>query len=255
MAGALLLPLVIPILTVPHPTRGARPRTGSRGLQRPAASRRLTLFAVIVVAGLASACVPAIPRSATVLPSPRSTVNWLVEPGDIVRLRNWGAPEQSGDLLVNDHGVVLVPSVGRLQVAGATPDSVERLIVRGYSGRIDASRVEVTILRPIAVVGGVRAAGVQLADPSASVLSLVVRSGGAVRPGGDTRVYVLRVGEAAREVSLADRVADLGLRSTDELYVQDPPFVVRNELSIRAAFELLQFTASLVTLIYLVRRG
>lgn len=217
--------------------------------------RRLTLPIVIGMAALASACVPAVPRSATVLPAPRTTTNWLVEPGDIVRLKNWGAPEQSGDLLVNDRGVVLVPSVGRLLVTGAAPDSVERQIIRAYAGRIDASRVDVTILRPIAVVGGVRAPAVQLADASASVLSLMVRSGGAVRPGGDTKVYVLRTGETAREVSLADRVADLGLRASDELYVQDPPFIVRNDLTIRAAFELLQFSATLITLIYLVKRG
>lgn len=212
-------------------------------------------IALVMLAFGSAACVPAVPRASTVLPSPRAGIGWLVEPGDVVRLHNWGAPEQSGDLLVNEHGVVLVPSVGRLAVAGAPTDSVERQIVRAYAGRIDPSRVEVTILRPVAVVGGVRAPGVQLADPSSSVLSLIVRAGGAMRAGGDTRVYLLRTGESAREVSLADRVADLGLRATDELYVQDPPFVVRNELAIRATFELLQFTASLITLIYLLRRG
>lgn len=246
-AAASFLPLVIPNPTVPPRTRGARPHIRLRG------SRRLLLL--IGVAALASACVPSVPRSSSVLPSPRTAAPWLVEPGDVIRLKNWGAPEQSGDLLVNDRGVVLVPTVGRLSVIGAAPDSVERQIIRGYAGRIDASRVEVTILRPIAVVGGVKAPSVQLADPTTSVLSLMARSGGATTPGGDTRVYVLRAGETAREVSLADRAADLGLRATDELYVQDPPFVVRNDLTIRAAFELLQFTATLITLIYLVKRG
>ena len=248
-AGHPQFPLVISTPPLPPRIRGVRPRA-----PRPGSCTWLLLLAM-GVALVATACVPAVPRSSSVLPSPRSGVSWQVEPGDVIRLRNWGSPEQSGDLLVNDHGVVLVPSVGRLAVSGASPDSVERQIVRAYAGRLDPSRVEVTILRPIAVVGGVRAPGVQLADPSSSVLSLIVRGGGPIRPGGDTRVYLLRTGEAAREVSLADRVADLGLRATDELYVQDPPFVVRNELSIRAAFELLQFTASLVTLIYLVRRG
>jgi hypothetical protein len=110
------------------------------------------------------------------------------------------------------------------------------------------------MLRPIAVVGGVKNSGVQLADPSTSVLSLMVRAGGPVRTGGDVRVFVLRPGETTREVSTADLVADLGLRSTDQLYVQDPSFLLRNEGALRSVFGGLQLVAGALTVMYLVRR-
>jgi hypothetical protein len=68
-------------------------------------------------------------------------------------------------------------------------------------------------------------------------------------------VFVVRANAPTREISVADRVGDLGIRSSDQLYVQDPPFVVRNELAIRAAYELVQFGLGLFTIYYLIRRN
>jgi len=194
------------------------------------------------------------PVSATHAPTPRGGGSWTVEPGDLVRLKNWGAPEQSGDLLVNERGVVLVPTVGHISVQGMSTDSLEQRIVRAFSARVDASRVDVQLFRPITVTGGVKNPSVQLVDASTSVLSLVARAGGAIRPGGDSRVFVVRPGAPTREVSVADRLGDLDLRSSDQLYVQDPPFVVRNELALRSAYEVVQFTLGLLTIFYLIRQ-
>jgi protein involved in polysaccharide export with SLBB domain len=202
----------------------------------------------------AAACTPAVPRAATVAPTPRGANPWLVESGDVVRLKNWSAPDQSGDLAVNERGIVLVPTVGALTVQGLTTDSLQQRIVRAFAGRIDPSRVDVQLFRPITVTGGVKSPSVQLVDASTSVLSLIAKAGGAIRPGGDSRVFIVRPAEPTREVSLADRVGDLGIRSSDQLYVQDPPFVVRNEPAIRAAYELVQFGLGLLTIYYLIRR-
>ena len=122
-----------------------------------------------------------------------------------------------------------------------------------YTGRVDATRVDVQMLRAITVTGGVKAPSVHLADGATTVLSLVAKAGGAIRPGGDSRVYIVRNAETTREVSVADRIADVGIRSSDQLYVQDPPFVVRNELAIRSGYELVQFGLGLLTIFYLVR--
>lgn len=212
--------------------------------------RRATLPALVAL----GACVPAVPLSPTTQPTPRAANEWLVEPGDVIRLRVWLAPDQSGDLPVNERGQILVPTVGRLTVAGRTPPVVEAQIVHAYATRLDSSKVEVLFLRPVSVLGGVKTPGIQLADPSATVLSLISRAGGPLRPGGDVRAYLLRIGEPTREVSLADHVSDVGIRSSDQLYVQDPPFVVRNEMAIRSAFELMQVVSTIITLIVLVRR-
>jgi protein involved in polysaccharide export with SLBB domain len=195
-----------------------------------------------------------VPHSADIAPVPYGTYSWSVEPGDVVRLKNWSAPEQSGDLTVNERGVVLVPTVGQLTVEGLSADSLQQRIVRAFAGRIDPSRVDVQLLRNITVTGGVKTPNVQLVDGATSVLSLIAKAGGAIKTGGDTKVYIVRPGQATREVSVADRVGDLGLRSSDQLYVQDPPFAVRNEMNIRAAYEFVQFMATLVTIYYLVRQ-
>jgi hypothetical protein len=75
-----------------------------------------------------------------------------------------------------------------------------------------------------------------------------------VRTGGDSRVFVVRASAPTREVSVADRIGDLGVRSSDQLYVQDPPFVVRNEMAIRSAYELVQFALGLLTIYFLIRQ-
>jgi protein involved in polysaccharide export with SLBB domain len=203
----------------------------------------------------AAACTPAIPRGPSIAPTPRGGNTWSVEPGDVIRLKNWGAPEQSGDLIVNERGTVLIPTVGHVNVQGLSPDSLEQRVVRAFSGRVDASRVDVQLHRPITVTGGVKVPSVLLVDGSASVLSIVAKAGGAIRPGGDSRVFVVRTGEASREVSVADRVADIGVRASDQLYVQDPPFAVRNAMALRAMYEVVQLTATLVTIFVLIRQN
>lgn len=217
-----------------------------------AAARRIPIIVALVV----SACVPAVPRTPSVLPSPRGASQWVVESGDVIRLRVWDQATGMtlAELMVNDAGDVLIPNAGRVNVAGSSSADVERKVIASYQGRLDPSRVEVVFLRPVAVLGGVKAPGVQLAEPSATVLSMIARAGGPIRPGGDIHAYVLRTGQATREVSTADRVADIGLRAADQLYVQDPPFVVRNEIAIRSVFQVLQFVGSTVTLFYLIRR-
>jgi polysaccharide export outer membrane protein len=211
---------------------------------------RGALALALVVAG----CVPAVPLAPTVQPTARNANLWLVEPGDVIRLRVWLASDQSGDLAVNERGQVLVPTVGRLIVAGLTPSVVESQIVRAYSTRLDSSKVEVLFLRPVSVVGGVKVPGIQLADPSATVLSLISRAGGPLRPGGDLHAYLLRIGEPTHEISTADRVSDIGIRSSDQLYVQDPPWIVRNEIAVRSVFEALQFVSTALTIVLLVRK-
>ena len=225
---------------------GTRGRTERLGFSR--FSRGFVALAALVSL---SACVPAIPLPPTVQPTPRSANEWLVEPGDVVRLRVWLSLDQSGDIPVNDRGQILVPTVGRLNVAGSTPPMVENTIIRAYAARLDSSKVEVMVLRPVSVLGGVKSPGIQLADASVTVLSLITRAGGPLRSGGDLHAYLLRVGEPTREISLADHVADIGIHAADQLYVQDPPFVIRNESVIRSTLELLQVV---ITLVIVLRR-
>ena len=47
------------------------------------------------------ACSAGVPHGADIAPVPRGTFAWTVESGDVVHLKNWSAPEQSGDLTVN----------------------------------------------------------------------------------------------------------------------------------------------------------
>lgn len=237
-------------MITPHRTR---PRLAGWTTRLRVAGAPARVGALLLFVG-AAACTPATPRAATIAPTPAGGHGWIVEPGDVIRLKAWGVPENSGDLLVNERGIVLLPYVGHIPVQGIALDSLERRIIRAFAGKVDPSRVDVQLLRPITLTGGVKNPSVQVADASASVLSLVARAGGTIRPGGDIRVFVVRTGAETREVSVADRISDLGVRATDQLYVQDPPFVVRNELAIRSGYQLVQFGLGLLTIYYLIRQ-
>lgn len=257
--------MTIPVVARPSPPHALHPRhvtfissinSPSLGAGRRATSRRLR-WAIAALA-LTGACASSFKTPPPVAPSVRPVgsgiSDWVAEAGDIVRLRAWLTTDQSGDLPVNERGEVLVPTVGRLKVTGLTPAAVEAAIIRAYANRLDSTRIDVSFLRPISIMGGVKNPGVQLADPSSTVLSLVSRAGGPLRPQGDLKVYLLRVDEPTREVSVADRAAELGVRTSDQLYVEDPPFVVRHEAAIRTTLDLLAALASTLTIVLLIRR-
>src|SRR5258708_31517423 len=159
-----------PFVIQPLPEIPAR-QTARRRFARTAFWQGAIAFSMFLVG-----CVPAVPIAPTVQPTVRGESLWRVEPGDVIRLRTWLTVDQSGDLPVNERGQVLVPNVGRLTVIGLAPGAVEAQIIRAYAGRLDSSRVEVTFLRPVSVVGGGKSPGVQLPDPSPAVLSLISRA-------------------------------------------------------------------------------
>ncbi len=241
------------------------PQLNASSLRRPvsgAPARPHRRGALLLTLLLAAGCVPAVPRSPQLRPSATGTVQWIVEPGDVVRLRTFESSSTAGaaptivdnNIPVNERGEILLPNVGRVTVIGLTPTAVERTVVNSYAGRLDSTRVEVTFLRPLAVLGGVKQPGVQLAEPSASVVTLAARAGGPTRVGGDFRVFLLRPGSPNLEVSTADRVSELNVRSTDQLYIQDPSFAVRNEAGFRAIFEVVALITSSLTILFLITR-
>ena len=153
----------------------------------------------------------------------------VVRPGDRVRLKVWREPDLSGEFVVDEHGVVVLPKVGRLELQNLTADSLRALLIDRYSASLRNPAVEVTVLRRINVLGAVQNPGLYHVDPTTTVADVLALAGGVSPQGNQNRIELLRDGQRQSvQLSGASRVADSPILSGDQLYVGERNWFERN---------------------------
>jgi protein involved in polysaccharide export with SLBB domain len=150
-------------------------------------------------------------------------------PGDGIRLRIYREPDLSGEYLVDDRGVVVLPKLGEWKVNGVPADSVRAAVKSAYQKFLATESIEITPLRRVAVTGAVLKPGLYPVDPSMSVADALILAGG-VAPTGKERVVELRVAGArtGAEIPAETRVWDTGAGGTSQLFVPQKPWAKRN---------------------------
>jgi polysaccharide export outer membrane protein len=150
-------------------------------------------------------------------------------PGDGIRLRIYREPDLSGEYLVDDRGVVVLPKLGEWKVNGVPADSVRAAVKSAYQKFLATESIEITPLRRVAVTGAVLKPGLYPVDPSMSVADALILAGG-VAPTGKERVVELRVAGArtGAEIPAETRVWDTGAGGTSQLFVPQKPWAQRN---------------------------
>ncbi len=103
------------------------------------------------------------------------------------------------DVQVDSSGIILLPYVGKLNVAGKTPAEISRMIERGLRGLSQRPQVQVTVKtnahNNYYVLGDVRAPGkFPLALPEERLLDALARAGGAAVQPDDAVLRVTRDG-------------------------------------------------------------
>lgn len=147
--------------------------------------------------------------------------------GDVIRLSIWQEPEMSGDFPVDENGIVVLPRIGRIDVRGETPASLERKLVEEYSKYLTHRSIDVTVLRRIQILGAVREPGVYPLDPTMTVADALAAAGGAT-PQGRTKSIELIRGGRRLPVDLYADLAASSVRSGDQLYVPERSWLSRN---------------------------
>jgi protein involved in polysaccharide export with SLBB domain len=150
-------------------------------------------------------------------------------PGDGLRLRIYREPDLSGEYVVDERGVVVLPKIGEWRVTGIPADSVRGAIREALRKFLATESIEITPFRRVAVTGAVLRPGLYPVDPSMSVADALILAGG-VAPIGKERVVELRVAGAntGTELSAETRVWDTGAGGTRQLHVPQKPWVQRN---------------------------
>jgi polysaccharide export outer membrane protein len=152
-----------------------------------------------------------------------------LRPGDLIRLRIWREPDLSGDFTVNENGTVILPRVGRVEVADQPAERLQGRIVAKYEEFLQHSSIEVIFLRRVQVLGAVRTPGLYPVDPTMTVADAVALAGGATGEGDPRRVELIRGGRRVDvKISAETRMASSAIQSGDQLFVPERSWLRRN---------------------------
>lgn len=152
-----------------------------------------------------------------------------LHPGDVLRLRIYLEPDLSGEFPINELGMATLPRLGDLPISTWPPDSIRPRLTRMYAEYLRDPTVEVTLLRRVAIYGAVLKPGLYPVDPTMTVQDALALAGGAASDGKRNHVELLRGDQRIdTDLTLGSTVAQLRLRSGDQLFVPQRSWLSRN---------------------------
>ena len=161
--------------------------------------------------------------------------DYIVGPGDEIKILMWGRLDAFYALEVNNEGVINFPKVGPLTVAGLTFGELKELI-RAKAESITGVNVSVSMgkLRTIQVfvLGEVKSPGLFTVSSLATVTNALLASGGPTALGSLRKVELKRQGKVITAIDLyefllkGDSSADMRLMPGDTIFIpQTGPMV------------------------------
>lgn len=152
-----------------------------------------------------------------------------LRPGDLVRLRIWREQDLSGDYPVDQRGDVVFPKIGVYNVLDLPPDLLRETLIAEFQRYLVNPSIEVIFLRRVNVLGAVRNPGLFPLDPTMTVSDALALAGGTLTHGEPDKVRLIREGETQiGQITQGTRIADLSIRSGDQLYVPERSWLSRN---------------------------
>lgn len=182
--------------------------------------------------------------------------NYVLGPGDEIRLQVWGAVDFSTNLILDRNGQVLVPRVGVVPLAGVAVRDLET-VLRGSISKVFANfnlNANLGRLRSIQiyVVGQARQPGTYVVSSLSTLVNALFVSGGPSANGSMRNVQLQRAGKLVTEfdvydfISRGDKSRDAPLMPGDVIVI--PPVgarvAVTGALDLSAIYELKRGSSS-----------
>jgi protein involved in polysaccharide export with SLBB domain len=178
------------------------------------------------------------------------TPDYVIGPGDELRLQIWGQVNQRGDFVVDRTGSISLPEVGTVHVAGLQfsqlSDFLKSQLARVY--RNFDLNVNMGQLRSIQVfvAGQARQAGSFTIGSLSTLLNALFASGGPLPQGSLRDIQVKRGGQTITHFDLydlllhGDKSKDVRLESGDVIFIPDvgPQVAVMGSVTNPAIYEL-----------------
>jgi protein involved in polysaccharide export with SLBB domain len=172
----------------------------------------------------------------TALPAP---AEYVLGPGDEVRVQVWGAVDYSGSHTLDRNGQINLPKVGTFSLAGVPVRDLEA-VLRGQVGKVfnnfsvNASLGRLRSIQ-VYVVGQARMPGTYKLSSMSTVVNALFASGGPTANGSMRNVQLTRAGKVVATLDLYDFISrgdkgrDMPLQSGDVVVV--PPAGARVALT------------------------
>ena len=180
--------------------------------------------------------------------------DFIVRPGDLLRIRVWPDATLSGDFPVEDSGIVYLPVLGPVDVAGIPLDELRRNLRLAFAERFLSPVISITPVFQVAVLGGVLRPGLHPATPSDNLFDVLSLAGGFTENAQRDKVTLIRGGQVFQvalgtALETGGAILSTGLRSGDRIIVP-----VRRGVSTSTVLQILQSVAVLVTLAVTLNR-
>ncbi len=175
--------------------------------------------------------------------------DYVIGPGDEIRVLMWGRIDATYSLTVNNEGIINFPKIGPLAVAGLTYRELKSLIKKKAEA-ITGVNVHVSMgkLRSIQVfvLGEVKTPGVYTVSSLATAINALLTSGGPTTLGSLRRIQVKRKNRVITEIDLYDLLmqgdtsADIRLMPGDVIFVPQvgPLITIYGNVKRPAIYEL-----------------
>jgi polysaccharide export outer membrane protein len=125
----------------------------------------------------------------------RSIPETLILPGDMVNVRVFGQEPMSVRAPVRSDGVIAMPLVGDVHMAGKTASVIAKEIEERLQPFINAPHVTVLVEEShtrVVVIGEVRRPGTVVLEGSMGMLAALANAGGLTEYATEDRIFVLR---------------------------------------------------------------
>lgn len=153
----------------------------------------------------------------------------VMAPGDGVRMRVFREPEFTGEFLVDDRGMLVLPKIGELRVGGTPADSIRGVILAELRKILTSTAIEVIPFRRIAITGSVLRPGLYPVDASLTVADALILAGGAAPDAKPRRVEIRLAGAGSgTPISMEVKVWETAAGGTMQLHVPRRAWLRRN---------------------------
>lgn len=175
--------------------------------------------------------------------------NATLAPGDGIRLRIFREPELSGEYLIDERGIVVLPKLGEWQASAVPADSVRGALRTAYQRYLATDAIEITPFRRVAVTGAVARPGLYPTTANMSISELLVLAGGLAENLDPKRVELRAIGaQRGATLALDQLVWTSGVGIERQLFVRPLPWYRQNVI------QTLNLTATLLNLVWIVSR-
>ncbi len=156
------------------------------------------------------------------------SANYVVGPGDEVKLMLWGRVNAQYNLTVDRNGSINIPQIGPIYVAGMTFEQMSTHLIKQSTQMVGAN-IDITMgalkTIPVFILGDVKRPGAYMIDAFATITDALLLAGGPTDIGSMRNIQLKRKDQVITKFDLynlllkGDKGADVVLQAGDVVFV------------------------------------